>query len=254
MTDEGDAGVAAVGTNVLEFHPADDDRVPEGREPALASSNWRSGRRYFVYVTTGSGLYRYDMNDIVEVVGLHDRTPLIRFIQKGKGVVSFTGEKLYEMQVIAAVDEALAAHRGRYHFIAAVAELVGRSTPRLVFLIEFDEDDRRHDGRHGGQAGRGALASQNSEYETKRKSLRYGPPVIRVVKLGEFDRYRRRMVESGQRADGQFKVLRLTSGRVVRRGVRNGAGARHDEDAVGRTGRVWLDLAPAHPARAEQTG
>ena len=28
---------------------------------------------------------------------------------------------------------------------------------------------------------------------------------------GEFDRYRRRMVETGQRADGQFKVLRLTS-------------------------------------------
>jgi hypothetical protein len=35
--------------------------------------------------------------------------------------------------------------------------------------------------------------------------------VIRVVRPGEFDRYRRRMVESGQRADGQFKVLRLTS-------------------------------------------
>jgi hypothetical protein len=32
-----------------------------------------------------------------------------------------------------------------------------------------------------------------------------------VVRPGEFDRYRRRMVETGQRADGQFKVLRLTS-------------------------------------------
>jgi hypothetical protein len=41
--------------------------------------------------------------------------------------------------------------------------------------------------------------------------LRYGPPVIRVVRPGEFDRYRRRMVEQGHRADGQFKVLRLTS-------------------------------------------
>jgi hypothetical protein len=31
------------------------------------------------------------------------------------------------------------------------------------------------------------------------------------VRLGEFDRYRRRMVEQGHRTDGQFKVLRLTS-------------------------------------------
>jgi hypothetical protein len=56
-----------------------------------------------------------------------------------------------------------------------------------------------------------ALGGQNSEYQTKRKSLRYGAPVIRVVRSGEFDRYRRRMMETGQRADGQFKVLRLTS-------------------------------------------
>jgi GH3 auxin-responsive promoter len=56
-----------------------------------------------------------------------------------------------------------------------------------------------------------ALGEENEEYLTKRKSLRYGAPVIRVVRPGEFDRYRRRMVESGQRADGQFKVLRLTS-------------------------------------------
>ena len=41
--------------------------------------------------------------------------------------------------------------------------------------------------------------------------MRYGAPVIRVVRPGEFDRYRRHMVETGQRADGQFKVLRLIS-------------------------------------------
>ena len=54
------------------------------------------------------------------------------------------------------------------------------------------------------------MADQNVEYETKRKSLRYGPPVIREVNAGEFDRYRRRKVEGG-RSDGQFKILRLTS-------------------------------------------
>ena len=41
-------------------------------------------------------------------------------------------------------------------------------------------------------------------------SMRIGPPVLRVVGSGEFDAYRKRMVEQG-RSDGQFKVLRLTS-------------------------------------------
>ncbi len=53
--------------------------------------------------------------------------------------------------------------------------------------------------------------SSGTQTQTKRKSLRYAPPVIRVIRSGEYDRYRRRMVETGQRADGQFKVLRLTS-------------------------------------------
>ena len=209
LSDQGDAGVAAVGTNLLEFHPAEDDRAPEGRD-LLPIERLEVGQRYFVYVTNGSGLYRYDMNDIVEVVGHHGKAPLIRFIQKGKGVVSFTGEKLYEVQVIAAVEEALAALRGRYHFIAAVAELVDGTIPRLVFLTEFDAPISDHDGSALVDRIDAALGTHNSEYETKRKSLRYGAPILRVVRSGEYDRYRRRMVEGG-RSDGQFKILRLTS-------------------------------------------
>jgi GH3 auxin-responsive promoter len=210
LSDQGDAGTIAIGTNVLEFHPAGEDRAPEGRE-LLRVEQLEVGQRYFVYVTNISGLYRYEMNDIIEVTGHDHQTPLIRFVQKGKGVVSFTGEKLYEVQVIAAVDQALAALRGRYHFIAAVAELVGGTTPRLVFLIEFDDPIADHDGSALVDRLDEALGGENDEYLTKRKSLRYGPPIIRVVRPGEFDRYRRRMVETGQRADGQFKVLRLTS-------------------------------------------
>jgi hypothetical protein len=210
LSDQGDAGTIAIGTNVLEFHPAGEDRVPEGRE-LLRVEQLEPGQRYFVYVTNASGLYRYDMNDIIEVAGHYGHTPLIRFIQKGKGVVSFTGEKLYEIQVITAVEAALAALRGRYHFITAVAELIEGTTPRLVFLIEFDDEITAQDGSALVDRLDVALGDQNDEYQTKRKSLRYGAPIIRIVRPGEYDRYRRHMVETGQRADGQFKILRLTS-------------------------------------------
>jgi hypothetical protein len=210
LSDEGDAGTVAVGTNVLEFHPAGEDRAPEGRE-LLRVEQLEAGQRYFVYVTNASGLYRYEMNDIVEVTGHDHQTPLIRFVQKGKGVVSFTGEKLYEVQVLAAVDKAFAPFQDGYQFIAAVAELVDGTSPRLIFLTEFDGPVGDQDGAALVDRLDAALGEENDEYLTKRRSLRYGAPVIRVVRSGEFDRYRRRMVETGQRADGQFKVLRLTS-------------------------------------------
>ena len=208
LSDDGDSGVVAVGTNVVEFRPAYADGTPEGSD-LIPLERLEVGQRYFIYVTTVSGLYRYDMNDIVEVTGRHENTPLVRFVQKGKGVVSFTGEKLYEVQVIDAVEEALGARRGRYLFIAAHAEWVG-GLPRLTFLIEFDDELTDRDGIALADRLDAALGNHNAEYHSKRASLRYGPPVLRVVRSGELDGYRRRRVESGC-PDGQFKVLRLTT-------------------------------------------
>ena len=54
-----------------------------------------------------------------------------------------------------------------------------------------------------------ALCELNMEYAAKRKSLRIDPPVLRRIRSGAFDNYRRREVEKG-RKDGQFKTLRLT--------------------------------------------
>jgi hypothetical protein len=210
LSDTGEAGVMAVQTNVVEFHPADDARSPDQRR-LLRLDELEEGQRYFIFVTNAAGLYRYDMNDIVEVAGIYAGTPLIRFVQKGKGVVSFTGEKLYESQVLAAVDDALAARRGRYQFIAAVARIKpGTAVPTLDFLVEFDDPVTDAEGLKLAADLDAALSRHNSEYESKRASARYGPPVLRLVHPGAFDRYRRRMVEGG-RADGQFKILRLTT-------------------------------------------
>jgi hypothetical protein len=211
LSDAGDAGVTAVTTNVYEFFPADEERKP-GPCDLLTLDQLEAGRRYFVYVTTLGGLYRYDMNDIIEVVGTYEQTPLIRFVQKGKGVVSFTGEKLYESQVLAAVREALQPLGESYEFIAAVGEMAGQQSaqPRYVFLVEFDRPPTDADGRVLASRLESALGVHNAEYRSKRDSFRLDAPVIRAVRAGEFDAYRRRMVENGK-LDGQFKILRLTT-------------------------------------------
>jgi len=208
LSDASDAGVLTVPTNFFEFHPADTPADP-GPLDLLTADELEEGRRYFLYVTTLGGLYRYDMNDIVEVAGFHERTPMIRFIQKGKGVVSFTGEKLYESQVLGAVREAFRDVTAPFEFIAAVGELVGER-PRYTFLVEFDDPPAEAEARALADRLEAQLRDANAEYPGKRDSGRIGPGVLRVVKPGEFQRYRQRMVEKG-RIDAQFKVLRLTA-------------------------------------------
>ena len=41
-----------------------------------------TGKRYYVLVTTMNGLYRYFMNDLIEVTGWFHSTPTIRFRAK----------------------------------------------------------------------------------------------------------------------------------------------------------------------------
>ena len=82
--------------------------------------------------------------------------------------------------------------------------------PRYLFLVEFDTPPGECEGAELVKRLEQALCESNIEYAAKRDSMRIGPPVLRVVRSGEFDAYRKRMVEQG-RADGQFKVLRLTS-------------------------------------------
>ncbi len=207
LFDDVDTGVLAIATNVYEFFPADKDRKPRGTE-LLTVNEVELGKRYFVYVTTLGGLYRYDMNDIVEVAAYFQKTPMIRFVQKGRGIVSFTGEKLSETQVLAAAEEAFRPVKSQSDFIAAVGEMNGH-TPHYVFLAEFDKAPGPARLQQIVRALDESLCAHNTEYASKRKSARLDPPVLRIVRRGEFDKYRKRKVGAG-RADGQFKILRLT--------------------------------------------
>ncbi|MEQ1848551.1 MAG: GH3 auxin-responsive promoter family protein, partial [Nitrospira sp.] len=108
-----------------------DDLVPE---PVLLG-DLHEGQKYQVLVTTRSGLYRYAMNDIVEVTGWFNRVPTIQFVQKGKGVTNIMGEKLYEHQVVEAVDAALKASGVACEFYVMLANV---QAAQYTLYLEHD--------------------------------------------------------------------------------------------------------------------
>lgn len=61
------------------------------------------GGRYRVILTTGGGLYRYQLRDEVEVCGFEQVCPLVRFVGKCDCVSDLVGEKLAEPHVRAVV-------------------------------------------------------------------------------------------------------------------------------------------------------
>ena len=161
------------------------------------------GQDYYVVITTPSGLYRYFINDIVRVEGIFHNTPLIRFVQKGKGVTNITGEKLYESQLVEAlalVERHFDLHLNFYLMLADVE--------RQIYHLYLEVN-----GMMDGTAGIATyvdktLAELNTEYRTKRESGRLHPLAITFLKQGAGEIYRAHCIQSGQK-DGQFKMVTL---------------------------------------------
>ena len=199
LSDEDSKGVLTVATNFFEFVAVDEvEAKPDNPEswPFLTVADLEMDGEYYIFVTTTSGLYRYDINDVIQVAGRYQQTPEIVFLRKGRGMTNITGEKLSVNQVIDGVQRAarasglIPAHfkaeadTDRSCYILRV-EFAGHTgeEQQLAFLQEVDR----------------YLKEVNIEYKAKRDSSRLGAPVMHVMREGWYERGRRLLAASGKR-------------------------------------------------------
>lgn len=98
------------------------------------------GATYSLVVTTGGGLYRYRLHDLVRVTGRHRGVPLFRFLGKGDGVVDRFGEKLNEEHVRQALLQAT-EETGLGPAFAMLAFDGGPPPAYVLYLEAADADD-----------------------------------------------------------------------------------------------------------------
>ena len=188
--------------NFLEF--AEREAWEQGSAEFLLLHELDEGRDYYIFITTQDGLYRYDMNDIVRVTRKINATPCLEFVQKGKGVTSITGEKLYENQVLDAVMNALTEKGIPPEFFVMLAD-----TEASSYTLFLETADRiPHAAPDLAIAVDQGLRSVNIEYDSKRASGRLAPTEIRLLRSGAGGEYRANRVAAGQR-ETQFKYLHL---------------------------------------------
>lgn len=161
------------------------------------------GKRYSIFITTYAGLYRYNMNDLIEVTGFYGTIPTIQFLQKINGIVSMTGEKVHERQFIEAVKSAEADTGIKTHFFVGFAD-VENSVYQVYYefenptiseesIIEFN--DRVDEN----------LKKVNIEYESKRDSNRVKKMNPHILRQNSFETFKQYCLKKGFR-DGQFKL------------------------------------------------
>lgn len=195
-------GIPTLHENFFEF--VEKESWEAGVRKFLRLHEIEKDRQYYVFITNQNGLYRYDMNDIVEVSGLFRRTPCLKFIQKGKGTTNITGEKLYEAHLIGALKTLALEHDIHPSFYVCLAD---EADSKYELYLETSEADETRQ-QEISTAVDNALTEQNLEYKAKRASKRLKQLVVKLLKPGTFEIYKKRLVAQGQR-ESQFKVMTL---------------------------------------------
>ena len=196
------AGVPDLSGSVFEFVPVDE--VGSVSPTVLQPHELIEGRDYFILLTTASGLYRYDIQDVVRCVGWFGRTPLIEFQHKGKHISNLTGEKLSEIQVSRGMDAACDRLRLRLDAYA-LAPCFQEELPYYGLFVEADElPDRRTAAALAARLDV-ELKHRNCEYEAKRDSWRLGPVRLQPLAAGAWAAFDRNRVRASGAAIEQYK-------------------------------------------------
>lgn len=187
---------------IIEFLPED---APEESRNVIQTWKVEVGKRYEVILTTRDGLWRFRLNDIVEVVGFdpRDGQPIIHYVQRRDGGLRIANELTTEdqlRQVVLSASELL----GNVSEFCAAADY-RKTLPRYAFFAELQGDIPTSASSAVTQV-QAALFEQNDNYRTETLAGKIGTPVIRVVRQGTFGEYREWKVRKDNIAAGQIKV------------------------------------------------
>ncbi|PSN12750.1 acyl-CoA synthetase [filamentous cyanobacterium CCT1] len=198
------AGLLDLTQNVYEFIPEDCAEMAD--PPILLSHELEPGQRYQILLTTPGGLYRYHINDVVEVTGFYQRSPLVAFLRKGRDMSNLTGEKLHVNHVLAAI----AALQRQFHQPIGPYRLVANAQAmRYELYWETSDSPSQSWIEQLLSALDVALADNNVEYGQKRASQRLNSPCLHRMKPGWAEAAQREAIAQGQR-EAQYKWPVLT--------------------------------------------
>ena len=176
-------------SNFFEFIPEDEIENPNPK--ALTLDQCELGKRYFIIITNYSGLYRYNISDVVEVTGFYGKVPLITFCNKGKHFSNITGEKLSEIQVTESVRRA--GEKIGYRLVDFVVCLHwDENRPSYSLLKSFHNDDNFEQLQEFVNLVEKQLMLMNVEYHSKRQSLRLGPLILKIVQGEDYQNYEKK--------------------------------------------------------------
>ncbi len=182
--------------------------MEENSDRTRLANELEIGKQYSVILTTSGGLYRYRLQDLVEVTGYAGKTPLLRFIGKEDKVSDYFGEKLNDQHVTEVLANVLNQHQLSPLFVMLAPDLGGETKQYTLFIETVKPFDAKRMIAELDEGLRG-----NFHYDYCRKLEQLSAPKCFVIKKSGVESYLGQCQRWGQKF-GNIKpcVLHSKSG------------------------------------------
>ena len=160
------------------------------------------GEKYELVLTNRSGLYRYRLGDVIEVVGRYKNAPVVKYCYRLNQAINIAGEKTNCEQLSAAVKR-FSEITGARIIGYCVTEDVSGIAPRYLIYIECADSGVI---QNAGKILEKCMREANFDYRSCAEINEIAPLRAEFLKSGSFSKYERKLAESG-RLMGQNKLL-----------------------------------------------
>jgi hypothetical protein len=196
-------GVLAVDGSFYEFIPAEERGSPGAR--ALEGHELRPGDEYYLIMTTSSGLYRYDIGDVVRCQGFVGQAPVLEFLHKEGQCADMEGEKISGHQIAQAVGVASRELGLSIDYFTATPVRRDGQVPYYALLIERALIEDIPTARQFIQIVDRELIRQNVMYAGKRNDLYIDWPQLVRLAPGTWSDYMATETGRSGTGDSQYK-------------------------------------------------
>ncbi len=196
-------GVLAVDGSYYEFVPAGE--IELAQPTVFECHELEPGAEYRLVMTTSSGLYRYDIGDVVRCQGYVGLAPVLEFLHKAGQCADMEGEKVSGRQVAQAVEAAARELGLHIECFTAVAVRRDNDIPHYALLIERPAIEDAASAREFLRIVDRELIRQNVMYAGKRNDLYIGAPRLMRLAGGAWAKFLRAERQHGGPAESQYK-------------------------------------------------
>lgn len=209
-----DSAILAIENGFFEFIPEDQWEVEYPQ--TLLPWEVKTGDRYRIVMSNYTGLYRYDLGDVVKIDGFFEQTPLVIFQHRRGGVISASTEKTTEFHTI----QVMQILQQKFDVVLEefCITLSKDSIPACYLVnIELAPGYTLQQPEKFLRLFDDTLKEVNAFYNIKRRD-QIPLPRLRILEPGSFATLRQRMIQRGV-AEAQLKIPHVSEDRELLDGL-----------------------------------